>query len=480
MLTQIEIDGFKTFKDFKVELAPFQVIVGPNGSGKSNLFDALQLLSRLAEVDLRAAFEPAYGNPQKQRGDTYELFTRLPNGQRSDRIKIAVEMLVDRKVKDDLGSETELVYTRLRYELTIILRTGELDQLNVTHESLQSIPFEQDNWCKKYGLSPQNGWLPQTPQEEASFITTELAPVANFDFSSNPPGVVTKASMIQLHHEGQEIMRMFRAEDVQRTVLSSVTNAEHPHPFAVRQEMRSWTFLHLSYEALRQPGPVNGPSFISIDGSNLPTMLARMQREDKFALNDVSRDLANLVPDAVGVELTKDDILNRYTVWVKYMDERSFPSSVLSDGTLCLLALAALKNDLQFQGVLSFEEPENGVNPSYLKDIAHLLRGLATDFTDLDQIDEPLRQVLVTTHSPAFISQPDTRDSLLFAFTVTRVEPRKQAFQITEMVPVITTNTQHLFSADKDKAEETYTIHQVEKYLDTESFDETRTNLGRR
>jgi len=47
LITQIEIDGFKTFKDFKVELAPFQVIVGPNGSGKSNLFDALQLLSHL-------------------------------------------------------------------------------------------------------------------------------------------------------------------------------------------------------------------------------------------------------------------------------------------------------------------------------------------------------------------------------------------------------------------------------------------------
>jgi AAA15 family ATPase/GTPase len=46
MITQIEIDGFKTFKDFKVELAPFQVIVGANGSGKSNLFDALQLASQ--------------------------------------------------------------------------------------------------------------------------------------------------------------------------------------------------------------------------------------------------------------------------------------------------------------------------------------------------------------------------------------------------------------------------------------------------
>jgi AAA15 family ATPase/GTPase len=57
MLTQIEIDGFKTFKDFKVELAPFQVIVGPNGSGKSNLFDALLLLSHLADNDLSTAFQ---------------------------------------------------------------------------------------------------------------------------------------------------------------------------------------------------------------------------------------------------------------------------------------------------------------------------------------------------------------------------------------------------------------------------------------
>lgn len=107
MLTQIEIDGFKTFKNFKVELAPFQVIVGPNGSGKSNLFDALQLLSRLAEMDLYSAF-------QGLRGNTDEAFTKYPDGQTSERILIAVEMLVDRKMRDDLGREFEIDYTRLR------------------------------------------------------------------------------------------------------------------------------------------------------------------------------------------------------------------------------------------------------------------------------------------------------------------------------------------------------------------------------
>ena|SRR5947209_3548585 len=141
MITQIEIDGFKTFKDFKVELAPFQVIVGPNGSGKSNLFDALHLLSRLADTDLSTAFEEV-------RGDAGELFTLLPNGQHVDRMRMAVEMLVDRNVRDISGEELELVegvarrkevilkYTRLRYELEITLQPNDygLDQLHVAYE----------------------------------------------------------------------------------------------------------------------------------------------------------------------------------------------------------------------------------------------------------------------------------------------------------------------------------------------------------
>src|SRR5260221_12770773 len=93
VLTKIEIDGFKTFKDFKVELAPFQVIVGPNGSGKSNLFDALKLLSLLTDNDLSTAF-------QGLRGDADELFTTLPDGKSVDQIRIAVEMLVNRKLRD--------------------------------------------------------------------------------------------------------------------------------------------------------------------------------------------------------------------------------------------------------------------------------------------------------------------------------------------------------------------------------------------
>ena len=55
MITKLEIDGFKSFRDFSIEFSPFTVVAGKNASGKSNLFDALELLSRCATYDLRMA-----------------------------------------------------------------------------------------------------------------------------------------------------------------------------------------------------------------------------------------------------------------------------------------------------------------------------------------------------------------------------------------------------------------------------------------
>ncbi len=57
MLTRIEIDGFKSFRGFSLEISPLQAIVGPNSAGKSNLFDALQLVARLSCMDAYSAMK---------------------------------------------------------------------------------------------------------------------------------------------------------------------------------------------------------------------------------------------------------------------------------------------------------------------------------------------------------------------------------------------------------------------------------------
>lgn len=139
MITRIELDGFKTFQDFKLELAPLQVIVGGSGSGKSNLFDALRLLSRLADSNLRTAF-------QDLRGEAGELFTILPNSQSVNHMRLAVDLFVEPQVQDSWGDQANLKYTRLRYELRVERSTDDrgLERLYITHESLISISLHQD------------------------------------------------------------------------------------------------------------------------------------------------------------------------------------------------------------------------------------------------------------------------------------------------------------------------------------------------
>ena len=475
MITQIEIDGFKTFKDFKVELAPFQVIVGPNGSGKSNLFDALHLLSRLADTDLLSAF-------QELRGDAGELFTKLPGGGTSERIHMAVEMLVDRKVRDELGKEVELKYTRLRYELEVVLRSDEygLERPFITRESLKAIPTTRDEWSRKYKLSFQNGWLPELTANGATFIGEEHErfphSLRDIQEDGTPP--------VFLFPDGgvREASPKYNLADLKRTVLSTMLSSDHSHAFAVRQEFRSLSFLHLNPAALRQPSSTKAPRFLSSDGSNLPTTIARIEKEDKFALTDISRDVANLVPGILRIRVEQDKPSDRYVIYAETADRRSFSSQVLSDGTLRLLALATLRNDPQFHGILCLEEPENGVDPLHLAKMTRLLREMATDFKGLERVNEPLRQVLITTHSPAFISQNDVLDSLLLTIIPTLVQGKNApSIRVTRMVPVITSNTQSSPDVDptRDKAVEAYTIDQVRKYLDGDTLEKARNQLSK-
>jgi AAA15 family ATPase/GTPase len=59
MITRLEVDGFKSRRDFAVDLEPFTVFIGPNSAGKSNILDALDLLSRLTSAPIAEAFKGA-------------------------------------------------------------------------------------------------------------------------------------------------------------------------------------------------------------------------------------------------------------------------------------------------------------------------------------------------------------------------------------------------------------------------------------
>ena len=85
----------------------------------------------------------------------------------------------------------------------------------------------------------------------------------------------------------------------------------------------------------------------------------------------------------------------------------------LSDGTLRYVALVLMLADVRDRAVLCIEEPENGIHPSRVPNLVELLRDYAVDAEEPVAADNPLRQVVLNTHSPE-VARQLSFDDLVF------------------------------------------------------------------
>ncbi len=457
MITRIELDGFKTFQKFSLDLAPLQVIVGANGAGKSNLFDALRLLGRLAGSGLTSAYQEA-------RGQVGELFTIRPGGRRATQMRLAVELLVARRVQDSWGTSRELTYPRMRYELVIERRNNSLgpDGISLIREVLTPMPRHKDRWTRAYNLNTGGAWVPAMTGGRSPLISTN---------------VDNARSAISLHQDGRGGLRRVAADQAKRTLLSGIQSTEFPHAFAAAEEMRSWRFLSLNAETLRNPSQRSASDRMRADGGNLANALARIFAADPSSVSAISLELAGRVPGVLKVEVEEDRGRDLNTVWIGMEDGRRFPTRALSEGTLRLLALSTLRHDPAHEGLLCIEEPERSVHPSSLKGLTELLQDLATDFSQPDDADLPLRQVLCNTQSPVFIGQSEMLANLLFAHLAspTAHDDSAGSQPVTRIAKVAPDPVQPPLPIPED--ERSFTLSEVRDYLESADLGEARRQL---
>jgi predicted ATPase len=464
MITYLKINGFKSFHNFEMEFTPFTVIAGANASGKSNLFDALTLLSRLAETDnLKRAFS-------EQRGEFIELFTQYSDDNYASEMEFIVEMLVNKNIKDAWGNEAKLKYTRLRYELSIkrVINSSGIQDLVVSKENLLKLNHQEDNWVT--GIIPKKSlefWRPKVGTGKRGIPYIETVNENNLDIIQVPQDGTT----------GNK--RRFPLSNATRTVLSSFDTIDFPHVLAAKEEMKSWKFLQLNPEDLRQAtSKNNGEDTISVSGKNLAAALFRIKQNDKYSLKEISRKLNSFLPNFIEVDVVDDNENKQYLIKIKDVDKKEFSSRVLSEGTLRILALCILEFDEKHTGLLCFEEPENGIHPFRIKAMTELLKDLSVDF---NEIEVPLRQVIVNTHSPVLVSnmevwKNDKNVSIWYAQTrsiLTDFNGIRLKLNSTKISPVIKDNSIKQLSLFFSEQDRKLTLSLVNDYLKTAQFEDS-------
>lgn len=378
MFTRIEIDGFKTFERFALNLRPFSAIVGPNASGKSNLFDALRFISLLAQQDIRTAMQDLRGLPE-------ELFRRTSSGRRNQ-IDFAVEVLLNREGIDAFGTPYIVYAQRLRYELSL--------QMTIGREGLPrgvSVKSERCFAISKSGDTAAQ-WLPSGIN-----YNSRVSPFIRI--SESLDAIEVRQDGRQKHGKPVKLS----LKDASRTALSTVTTAEFPHLYALRDFLSQVDFLELNPKAARNPNDRFDDRYLRPDASNLSAVLARLKEEtssDKRpdgVLADIALDLAALIPSVRRIDVVNDILQRQYAFNIEFQDQLSFSSRLISDGTLRLLALLTVLNDPERKGSLCFEEPENGVHEGRIPTLVRILREAAS--VD-DLADGSYFQIILNTHSP--------------------------------------------------------------------------------
>lgn len=422
MLTRLKVNGFKNLMDVDVRFGPFTCIAGANGVGKSNLFDAIMFLSALADKTLIDAAK-SVRDEEGRSSDIRGLFHRV--GEKyADEMTFEVEMIVPEKGIDDLGQEARAKITLLRYLIKLGYRPEKQGGLELLYEKLSHInlgeasghllfPHKASTWRNSAVKGRRSG---------VAFISTEERKTEK-----------GTERVIELHADGEGggRPRLILAANLPRTVLSTVNAAENPTALMAKREMQSWRLLQLEPSSLRKPDDITAPTKMGADGSHLAATLYHLPKTKHSAVQveaepgseeetatavcaQLANRLAELIDDVREVKVVYEEKWESLTVVLTGRDGTPHTARSLSDGTLRFLALATLELDTENPGIICLEEPENGIHPERIPAMLALLQDIATDTDDPISPDNPLRQVIVNTHSPTVVAQiPD--DSLLVA-----------------------------------------------------------------
>lgn len=364
MLRRVRIQGFKSLQDVEVNLQSLCLLFGPNASGKSNFLDALQVLSRMAtHRTLLEAFEPPY------RGTALESFHFGSGGVQEllacERLEFRIEIDVELSARSIHEAERQIVELQpeaaanpirerfLRYRLAVEIqpRSGVL---RVADEFLAPLD--------------SHGRLKTRPK----------------------PFIERSGERLLLRREGRG-HPLHVEPGLNHSVLSMAVYPPHyPHVVALREELRRWAFFYFEpRERMRQANPLKETRHLGLMGEDLAACLNTLQHANPAQFHSIEAGLRMFLPPLSGIQVSANQ---RAEVELSVLEGSTpIPARLLSEGTLRTLGLLTLSGMQDTPTLIGFEEPENGLHPRRIRNVALLLRSLAEGMDT---------QLLATTHSP--------------------------------------------------------------------------------
>lgn len=360
MLATFTFNNFKSFVEAQLHLGPLTVLIGANAAGKSNAIEALRLLSWLAQ------------------------------GQKLSSIQYAVNS-VDRVVRGRIGDLCHRGETQ--FGLGCVTDDAQWNQLN-----MQIGVRDDELHITSERISMPQATVPLYDMDLPSKGLSTDASVAynNFARGRNKP-----------HTTVSDQMAVFaQLESAVRFEAGHKTAQERIPEVAKRYQalLSNILFLDPVPARMREYSFINDKRLLG-DGTNLSSVLFRLWGAGALATtgletshrNEILKFIQSLPEQAIArlsfLQTPRGEVMVQLEETFG-VARANYDASLLSDGTLRVMAIAAAMLSAQEGSLVVIEEIDNGVHPSRARHLLDSIRSIA---------ERRNLRVLLSTHNPAML-----------------------------------------------------------------------------
>ncbi|NQU04750.1 MAG: AAA family ATPase [Calditrichaeota bacterium] len=376
IITEIDISNFKCFRRLSLKLNRTNVLIGSNASGKSNFINIFRFLHDITRHGLDNAISMQGG---------LEYLRNLNIGASEDlEFKLNAEDNISWLMPNDkelFGAKATNIKYKFRLDFSK-KRLGFKVAEDVLEKQYKIVRLEKNGRKVK-------------EIEEIGIVTTSLKVVrGKIKYVAN----IEKGIPVDEDDLFPSIFRDFELRN--KTLIIEKPILWYP-PF--QEQFSNISFFDFDPRLSKSPCPITGKADIAEDGSNIAIVLKNIISDNKKR-----RKFYNLIKDnlpflnSFSTQRLADKSLI-FRLKEIYANETYIPSSLVSDGTINIIALiiAFYFNDAP---ITFIEEPERNIHPHLISKVVEMMKDASQN-----------KQIIVTTHNPEMVKHTDLENILLLS-----------------------------------------------------------------
>lgn len=370
-IKRIVVENFKSYQKMDIELNDLNYIIGGNASGKSNFVSIIKFLNDIIEYGIEDAI-------LLQGGIRYLYST---NNKKKSYLKLYTEIEFD-DINEDFIERylpiEKVLYMPKSFEYALKIKPNEIgDGYKIVKENI-NVNFDVITKNKK----------------------RKKAEVFNLKLERDSHGNIKDNLNERKHNDDHELIGLDFLVRYAKDEDSLISNfiSKFQMLYIKRSKIKVYNF---DINLIKSPSTIVARNELEENGSNLVNIIQQLvkNKNKKAKLNALLKTVLPFVED-----INIENNVNK-SVFFKLKEtynKKEFPSYMLSDGTVNILAVIVALYFQNNNDIIVLEEPERNIHPKMLAQLVSLFEDVSSK-----------NQIFITTHNPYIIKEANFSDVIL-------------------------------------------------------------------